>query len=99
MQPLQIAILAAGKGKRMHSALPKVLHTLAGKPLLAHVLASARAMSPRAICVVDGAGDAVRERFPDPDLVWARQNPPRRTGDALRCALSQLGRASCRERV
>jgi len=90
MQPLQIAILAAGKGKRMHSALPKVLHTLAGKPLLAHVLASARAMSPRAICVVDGAGDAVRERFPDPDLVWARQNPPRGTGDALRCALSQL---------
>jgi bifunctional UDP-N-acetylglucosamine pyrophosphorylase/glucosamine-1-phosphate N-acetyltransferase len=90
MQPLQIAILAAGKGKRMHSALPKVLHTLAGKPLLAHVLATARAMAPRAICVVEGSGDAVRQRFPDPDLVWARQDPPRGTGDALRCALSQL---------
>ncbi len=90
MQPLQIAILAAGKGKRMHSALPKVLHTLAGKPLLAHVLATAHAMSPRAICVVEGTGDAVRQRFPEPDLLWARQDPPRGTGDALRCALSVL---------
>jgi bifunctional UDP-N-acetylglucosamine pyrophosphorylase/glucosamine-1-phosphate N-acetyltransferase len=90
MQPLQIAILAAGKGKRMHSALPKVLHPLGGKPLLAHVLATARAMTPRAICVVDGAGEAVRKRFPDADLVWARQDPPRGTGDALRCALAAL---------
>jgi bifunctional UDP-N-acetylglucosamine pyrophosphorylase / glucosamine-1-phosphate N-acetyltransferase len=90
MQPLQIAILAAGKGKRMHSALPKVLHPLGGKPLLAHVLASARAMDPRAICVVEGAGDAVRRHFPDPDLAWVRQDPPRGTGDALRCALGSL---------
>jgi bifunctional UDP-N-acetylglucosamine pyrophosphorylase/glucosamine-1-phosphate N-acetyltransferase len=90
MQPLQIAILAAGKGKRMHSAKPKVLHTLAGKPLLAHVLATARAMHPRAICVVEGAGDDVRRAFPDADVVWARQDPPRGTGDALRCALERL---------
>jgi len=90
MQPLQIAILAAGKGKRMHSAQPKVLHKLGGKPLLAHVLATARAMSPRAICVVEGAGDAVRRSFPDADLTWARQDPPRGTGDALRCALAVL---------
>jgi bifunctional UDP-N-acetylglucosamine pyrophosphorylase/glucosamine-1-phosphate N-acetyltransferase len=90
MQPLQIAILAAGKGKRMHSALPKVLHPLGGKPLLAHVLATARAMHPRAICVVEGASGAVQERFPDGDLVWARQDPPRGTGDALRCALAVL---------
>ena len=90
MPPLQIAILAAGKGKRMHSAMPKVLHALAGKPLLAHVLATARAMKPRAICVVEGAGDDVRRRFPDSDLMWVRQDPPRGTGDALRCALSRL---------
>ncbi len=90
MQPLQIAILAAGKGKRMHSGMPKVLHLLGGKPLLAHVLAAARAVKPRAICVVEGAGDEVRLRFPDPDLTWARQDPPRGTGDALRCALSAL---------
>jgi bifunctional UDP-N-acetylglucosamine pyrophosphorylase / glucosamine-1-phosphate N-acetyltransferase len=88
--PLQIAILAAGKGKRMHSAKPKVLHALAGKPLLAHVLLTARAMNPRAICVVEGAGDEVRQSFPDHDLVWARQDPPRGTGDALRCALDRL---------
>src|SRR5690348_4076535 len=90
MQPLQIAILAAGKGKRMHSAMPKVLHSLAGKPLLAHVLQTARTLKPRAICVVEGSGDDVRRRFPDPDLVWARQDPPRGTGDALRCALGRL---------
>src|SRR5258708_27875049 len=90
MQPLQIAILAAGKGKRMHSALPKVLHTLAGKPVRGHVLATARSISPRGICVVEGAGDAVRRHFPDADLVWARQAPPRGTGDALRCALAVL---------
>src|SRR5438270_12182455 len=81
MPPLQIAILAAGKGKRMHSALPKVLHALAGKPLLAHVLTTARSMNPRVICVVEGAGDDVRRRFPDADLVWSRQDPPRGTGD------------------
>lgn len=92
MQPLQIAILAAGKGKRMRSSLPKVLHLLAGKPLLAHVLSTARAMNPRAICVVDGHGDAVRARFPEADLIWARQDPPRGTGDALRCALAALPR-------
>jgi bifunctional UDP-N-acetylglucosamine pyrophosphorylase/glucosamine-1-phosphate N-acetyltransferase len=90
MQALQIAILAAGKGKRMHSAMPKVLHTLAGKPLLAHVLATARAMKPRAICIVEGASDELRRHFPDSDLVWARQDPPRGTGDALRCALARL---------
>jgi bifunctional UDP-N-acetylglucosamine pyrophosphorylase / glucosamine-1-phosphate N-acetyltransferase len=88
--PLQVAILAAGKGKRMHSALPKVLHLLGGKPLLAHVLATARAMHPRAICIVEGASDAVRQSFPDPDIAWVRQDPPRGTGDALRCALSAL---------
>ena len=92
MQPLQIAILAAGKGKRMHSALPKVLHPLAGRPLLAHVLATARAMKPRAICVVEGASDDVRRRFADQDLLWVRQDPPRGTGDALRCALAALPR-------
>ncbi len=87
---LQVAILAAGQGKRMHSALPKVLHPLGGRPLLAHVLATARKLEPRAICVVDGEGE-LRERFPDADLVWARQDPPRGTGDALRCALAKLG--------
>ncbi len=76
----------------MRSALPKVLHPLAGKPLLAHVLATAQALSPRAICIVEGGGDPLRTRFAGADVVWARQDPPRGTGDALRCALSALPR-------
>jgi bifunctional UDP-N-acetylglucosamine pyrophosphorylase / glucosamine-1-phosphate N-acetyltransferase len=90
MQPLQIAVLAAGKGKRMRSARPKVLHLLAGRPLLAHVLATASALSPRAICVVEGPGDTLRTRFADAGVLWAHQDPPRGTGDALRRALAVL---------
>src|SRR5258705_7177404 len=54
---LQIAILAAGEGKRMRSALPKVLHPLGGRPLLAHILGTARSLDPNSICIVHG-GDA-----------------------------------------
>ena len=50
--PLNVAILAAGQGKRMHSALPKVLHPLAGRSLIAHVLAAARELAPRAVVIV-----------------------------------------------
>ena len=90
--PLQIAILAAGEGKRMHSALPKVLHPLGGRPLLAHVLATARTLGPEAICIVHGGDDDVlRRRFPDADLRWARQEPPTGTADALKRALTALG--------
>ncbi|MDZ4811840.1 MAG: NTP transferase domain-containing protein, partial [Pseudomonadota bacterium] len=52
--PLHVIILAAGEGKRMRSLLPKVLHRLAGKPLLQHVLEAARALKPAAIHVVHG---------------------------------------------
>jgi len=86
---IQVAILAAGVGKRMRSALPKVLHALGGRPLLAHVLATVRTLEPRSICVVY-ADDAVRKSFPDPDLKWALQNPPNGTGDALAQALRVL---------
>ena len=89
--PLQIAILAAGEGKRMRSALPKVLHLLAGKPLLGHVLATARTLEPAAVCVVHGGdGAALRSRFPDADLAWALQDPPAGTADALKRALAAL---------
>jgi len=88
---LNIAILAAGEGKRMRSGLPKVLHPLGGRPLLAHVLETARKLAADRICVVYGhGGDAVRKRFPDPDLHWALQNPPQGTGHALAQALPQL---------
>jgi bifunctional UDP-N-acetylglucosamine pyrophosphorylase/glucosamine-1-phosphate N-acetyltransferase len=85
---LNVAILAAGEGKRMRSGLPKVLHPLGGRPLLAHVIATARKLHADRICVVYGhGGEAVRERFPDPDLRWALQNPPQGTGHALAQAL------------
>ena len=54
---LQIVILAAGQGKRMRSGLPKVLHPLAGRPLLAHVLETARALDAQKIVVVHGHGE------------------------------------------
>jgi bifunctional UDP-N-acetylglucosamine pyrophosphorylase / glucosamine-1-phosphate N-acetyltransferase len=90
-EALHIAILAAGEGKRMRSGVPKVLHLLGGKPLLEHVLETARSLRPGAICVVY-RDERVRERFAHDDraLVWTRQDPPRGTGDALRCALTAL---------
>ena len=88
---LSIAILAAGVGKRMRSGVPKVLHPLGGRPLLAHVLETARKLSAERICVVYGhGGDAVRHRFPDADLRWALQHPPLGTGHALAQALPEL---------
>ena len=88
---MNIVILAAGKGTRMHSDLPKVLHTLAGQPLLAHVVDSARALAPRRIIVVYGhGGDAVPRALPGADLVWALQSPQRGTGHAVMQALPHL---------
>ena len=88
---MNIVILAAGLGKRMHSDLPKVLHPLAGRPLLAHVLDTARSLEPGLICVVYGhGGEGVREAIAQPDLVWARQEPQLGTGHALMQALPHL---------
>ncbi|MFO1302479.1 MAG: bifunctional UDP-N-acetylglucosamine diphosphorylase/glucosamine-1-phosphate N-acetyltransferase GlmU [Burkholderiales bacterium] len=87
--PLHVVVLAAGMGKRMRSALPKVLHPLAGKPLVAHVLDAARTLSPRDLTVVIGHGaDAVREALAAPDVRFVVQDPPRGTGDAVRLALA-----------
>ena len=89
--PLQVVILAAGQGKRMRSDLPKVLHPLASRPLLAHVLATARLLSPSRLCVVVGHGaDAVRKAIPDADVVYAMQSQQLGTGHALMQALPQL---------
>ncbi len=85
--------MAAGQGKRMHSARPKVLHRLAGEPIVAHVLAAARALAPDALAVVVGhGGDAVEAALGAPDLTFVRQDPPRGTGDAVRVALAALPR-------
>jgi bifunctional UDP-N-acetylglucosamine pyrophosphorylase/glucosamine-1-phosphate N-acetyltransferase len=88
---LQIVILAAGVGKRMRSSLPKVLHPLAGRPLLAHVLDTARALNARRIVVVHGHGaEAVRAAFPDRGIAWALQAEQLGTGHAVQQAMPQL---------
>ena len=90
---MNIVILAAGQGKRMYSALPKVLHKLAGKPLLAHVLDTALALSPTKICIVYGhGGEAVPKAFDRRDLSWARQEPQLGTGHAVLQALPHINR-------
>ncbi len=87
----QIVILAAGQGKRMRSALPKVLHPLAGRPLLAHVLDAARALNARRIVVVHGHGaEAVRAAFPDPGIDWVLQAEQLGTGHAVQQAMPRL---------
>ncbi|HET7061436.1 MAG TPA: bifunctional UDP-N-acetylglucosamine diphosphorylase/glucosamine-1-phosphate N-acetyltransferase GlmU [Nitrosospira sp.] len=89
---LNIAILAAGLGKRMHSDQPKVLHRLAGKSLLVHVLETARALSPARICIIFGhGGEAVPKAIGDPSLTWVKQVPQLGTGHALMQALPYLG--------
>lgn len=91
MSKLNIVILAAGLGKRMHSALPKVLHPLAGKPLLGHVLDTAHSLSPQRICVVYGhGGEAVPQAIDDESLTWVQQTPQLGTGHALMQALPHL---------
>jgi bifunctional UDP-N-acetylglucosamine pyrophosphorylase/glucosamine-1-phosphate N-acetyltransferase len=85
-------ILAAGEGKRMKSRKPKVLMPLAGRPLLAHVLDTARALSPAAIHVVYGhAGEQLRNAFAhDADLRWVEQAERLGTGHALAQALAGI---------
>ncbi|RJG17000.1 bifunctional UDP-N-acetylglucosamine diphosphorylase/glucosamine-1-phosphate N-acetyltransferase GlmU [Massilia cavernae] len=98
---MNVVILAAGMGKRMQSALPKVLHPLAGKPLLSHVIDTARGLAPSKLCVIYGHGGAAV-----PEMV-ARQNnglfavidtalqePQLGTGHAVMQALPQLDDAA-----
>jgi len=88
---MNIVILAAGQGKRMHSNLPKVLHPLAGKALVSHVVDTARSLSPRKLCLVYGhGGDVVRSSVDAPDLSWALQEPQLGTGHAVQQALPFL---------
>lgn len=89
---LNIVILAAGLGKRMQSGLPKVLHPLAGKPMLAHVLDNAGALNPDRIIVVVGHGaDTVREAFGGiAGVEFALQSPQHGTGHAVQQAIPLL---------
>src|SRR3977135_1708713 len=88
---LAVVVLAAGQGKRMHSDTPKVLHRLAGRALLSHVLDAARALPPQRIVRVFGhGGEQVRAAFPDADLAWVEQRERLGTGHALRQALPEV---------
>ena len=89
--PLNIVILAAGKGTRMYSDLPKVLHPLAGRALLDHVLATARGLKPGKLCVVYGyGGDTVPNNIAGADITWVEQAAQLGTGHALQQALPHL---------
>ncbi|AOK24706.1 bifunctional N-acetylglucosamine-1-phosphate uridyltransferase/glucosamine-1-phosphate acetyltransferase [Burkholderia ubonensis] len=88
---MNIVILAAGTGKRMRSALPKVLHPLAGRPLLSHVIATARALQPSRLVVVVGHGaEQVQAAVAAPDVQFAVQAEQLGTGHAVRQALPLL---------
>ncbi len=92
---LEVVILAAGQGTRMRSALPKVLHTLSGRPLLAHALAAAEALTPSAIHVVYGHGaEAVRAAFAQARVRWVHQAEQHGTGHAVRLAMACVDPAS-----
>ncbi len=89
---IEVVVLAAGQGSRMKSDLPKVLHPIAGKPMLAHVLDTARSVKADAFHVVIGHGsDKVKSQFQDTaNLQWAMQLEQKGTGHAVMMALENL---------
>ncbi|HEX6592249.1 MAG TPA: bifunctional UDP-N-acetylglucosamine diphosphorylase/glucosamine-1-phosphate N-acetyltransferase GlmU [Moraxellaceae bacterium] len=88
---LSVVILAAGKGTRMKSVLPKVMQPLAGRPLLRHVVATAQALQAARTLVVYGhGGDLVQKAFAGDGLFWAEQAEQKGTGHAVQVALPQL---------
>jgi bifunctional UDP-N-acetylglucosamine pyrophosphorylase / glucosamine-1-phosphate N-acetyltransferase len=89
--PLSVVILAAGEGKRMKSSSPKVLQPLAGRPLLKHVIDTARALEPAAIHVVYGhGGEQVRAALAAEPVGWTLQAERLGTGHALAQAMPQI---------
>ena len=88
---LGIIVLAAGKGKRMRSRMPKVLHPLAGKPLLAHVLDTAHTLGAARVGVVYGhGGELVPRRMAAYDCIWVEQAEQRGTGHAVMQAMPRM---------
>ncbi len=87
MNEIGVILLAAGQGTRMKSTLPKVLHQLAGKPLLLHALATARCLEPSRLAVVIGhGGEIVKRALPAPGVTWVTQEKQLGTGHAVSCA-------------
>ena len=91
LNKMSVLILAAGQGKRMKSDLPKVLQPLAGKPLLRHVVDTARSLNADTIHVVYGhGGEQVRAAFANDALHWALQAEQKGTGHAVMQAMPQV---------
>jgi bifunctional UDP-N-acetylglucosamine pyrophosphorylase/glucosamine-1-phosphate N-acetyltransferase len=91
MSKLNIVILAAGKGTRMHSNQAKVLHKVGGKTILAHVLSCAHALKPTKIIIVYGyAGETVRTEIADENIIWVHQAEQLGTGHAVQQAAPHL---------
>ncbi len=92
---LSIVIMAAGKGTRMKSSRPKVLHKLAGRPMLSHVIGTTQTLGAGQLIVITGHGadeveQAMRKAFEQAPLAFARQEPQRGTGHAVQQAVPQL---------
>ena len=88
---LQIIILAAGQGKRMYSNTPKVLHQLAGKPMLVRVVEAALQLKPEAIYVIYGhGGEHIKNALPDLPVHWVHQAEQQGTGHAVMQALPHI---------
>lgn len=91
MRKLNIVILAAGKGTRMYSDLPKVLHTVGGKPILGHVLDCAKSLNPHKIIVVYGfGGETVKQAFANETITWVNQAEQHGTGHAVQQTVPHL---------
>src|SRR5690348_754763 len=91
VSPLHVVVLAAGQGTRMKSRLPKVLHPVAGKPMLGHVLDTARALDAAACHVVHGHGaEEVRKAFAGAKVNWVLQAEQKGTAHAVAQALPQI---------
>lgn len=89
--PLNVVILAAGQGSRMKSNLPKVLHPVGGRPLLRHVIETARCLKPQHIIVVYGhGGEQVPQAIEGDDLVWVKQEQQNGTGHAVAQAMPEV---------
>lgn len=92
---LEIVILAAGLGTRMKSSKPKALHSLAGKPVLSHLLDTAKVLGAEKVHVVIGKGaDQVKETFRDEPVNWVLQSQQLGTGHALKQALPDCDHAN-----
>lgn len=92
MKALSVVILAAGKGTRMKSALPKPLHEIGGQPMLSHVLATARELDPAQLIVIYGhEGEKLKAAYTaETDITWVEQKTFLGTGDAMKYAMPEI---------